>query len=73
MIFHLEYLERWIVCTPLSVNVFITLATKWHMEYHCKAFMSHSLLPSPPPPEKNMEGNGYGLMWSINYVSASKD
>jgi hypothetical protein len=25
------------VCTPLSVNVFVTLATQQHMEYHCKA------------------------------------
>jgi hypothetical protein len=29
--------ERWIVCTPLSVNVFVTIATHQHLEYHCKA------------------------------------
>jgi hypothetical protein len=23
-----QYVERWIVCTPLSVNVFVTLATQ---------------------------------------------
>jgi hypothetical protein len=32
-----DYVERWIVCTPLSINVFITLATRYHLEYHCKA------------------------------------
>jgi hypothetical protein len=26
--------ERWIVCTPLSINVFVTLAA--HLEYHRK-------------------------------------
>jgi hypothetical protein len=31
--------ERWIVCTPLSVNVFETLSTKKHLEYHCKALL----------------------------------
>jgi hypothetical protein len=25
------------VCTPLSANVFLTLATRQHLEYHCKA------------------------------------
>jgi hypothetical protein len=29
--------ERRIVCTPLSVNVFVTLATQQHLKYHCKA------------------------------------
>jgi hypothetical protein len=29
--------ERWIFCTPLSVNVFVTLAIEQHTEYHCKA------------------------------------
>jgi hypothetical protein len=24
----MQYLERWIVCTPLRVNVFVTLATQ---------------------------------------------
>jgi hypothetical protein len=28
--------ERWIVCTPLIANVFVTLATQLHLEYHCK-------------------------------------
>jgi hypothetical protein len=27
--------ERWIVCTPLSVNVFLTPPTQ-HLKYHCK-------------------------------------
>jgi hypothetical protein len=31
--------ERWTVCTPLSVNVFVTLATKQHLEYYCKAVL----------------------------------
>jgi hypothetical protein len=26
--FTLKVVERWIVCTPLSVNVFVTLATQ---------------------------------------------
>jgi hypothetical protein len=25
--------EGWIVCTPSSVNVFVTLATQYHLEY----------------------------------------
>jgi hypothetical protein len=29
--------ERWAVCTPFAVNVFATLATQEHLEYHCKA------------------------------------
>jgi hypothetical protein len=29
----------WIVCTPLSINVFITLATQKHLEYNCKALL----------------------------------
>jgi hypothetical protein len=31
------FVERWIVCTSLGVNVFITLTTEYHLEYHCKA------------------------------------
>jgi hypothetical protein len=34
---NIQHLERWIVCTPLSVNVFVTLATQQHLEYHRKA------------------------------------
>jgi hypothetical protein len=38
MMHHVTHgVERWIVCTPLSVNVFVTLATQQHLEYHCKA------------------------------------
>jgi hypothetical protein len=29
----IQRLERWAVCTPLSVNVFVTLATQQHLEY----------------------------------------
>jgi hypothetical protein len=29
--------ERLIVCTPLRVNVFVTLVTHQHLEYNCKA------------------------------------
>jgi hypothetical protein len=29
--------ERWTVCTPLSVNVSVTLTTQQHLEYHCEA------------------------------------
>jgi hypothetical protein len=31
--------ERRIVCTPLSVNVFVTLATQQQLEYHCKTLV----------------------------------
>jgi hypothetical protein len=31
-----QQLERWIVRTPSSVNVFVTLATQQHLEYNCK-------------------------------------
>jgi hypothetical protein len=34
-----EDVERLIVCTPLSINVFVTLATQYHLEYHCKALI----------------------------------
>jgi hypothetical protein len=33
---YIQDVERWIVCTPLSVNVFQTLATQQHLEYRCK-------------------------------------
>jgi hypothetical protein len=32
-----EAVERWIVCTPLSVNVFVTLSSQQPLEYHCKS------------------------------------
>jgi hypothetical protein len=32
-----EHLERWIVCTPLSVNVFVRLVTQYQLKYHCEA------------------------------------
>jgi hypothetical protein len=31
-----QRVERWKVCTPSSVNVFITPAIELHLEYHCK-------------------------------------
>jgi hypothetical protein len=34
---HVEHLERWIVCKPLSRNVFVILATQLHLECNCKA------------------------------------
>jgi hypothetical protein len=33
-----KHFERWIACTPSSLNVFLTLATQQHLEYHYKAF-----------------------------------
>jgi hypothetical protein len=30
-----ECVERWIVCTPLSVNVFVTLATQCFLNTLC--------------------------------------
>jgi hypothetical protein len=35
---HLKKCKLAIVCTPLSVNVFVTLATQQHLQYHCKTF-----------------------------------
>jgi hypothetical protein len=32
-----HHLEQWIVCTLLSVNIIVTLATQQHLEYLCKA------------------------------------
>jgi hypothetical protein len=34
--------EWWIVCTPLNVKIFVALATKQHLEYHCKALFETS-------------------------------
>jgi hypothetical protein len=34
--------ERWIVCIPSSADVFVTLATQQHLEYHCKALFETS-------------------------------
>jgi hypothetical protein len=42
----LQHLERWIVCKPFSANVFVTLATKKHLEYHCKALFETSCITS---------------------------
>jgi cobalamin biosynthesis protein CobD/CbiB len=37
--------ERWIVCTPFSVNVFVTLAKQQHFEYTSEAlFKSRCVL-----------------------------
>jgi hypothetical protein len=32
----IQHIERCIVCTLLSVNIFVTPATGKHLEYHCK-------------------------------------
>jgi hypothetical protein len=37
----IQGVERWIICTPLSGNVFVTLATQ-RSEYHCKALFETS-------------------------------
>jgi hypothetical protein len=37
MAIQIQGVERWIVCTPLSVNVFVTIATQQISKYHCKA------------------------------------
>jgi hypothetical protein len=36
--------ERWIVCTNLIINVFVTLATQQHLEYHRKALFETSCI-----------------------------
>jgi hypothetical protein len=38
--------QRWLVCTPLSVNVFLTLATQQRLEYHCKALFETPCITS---------------------------
>jgi hypothetical protein len=39
-----QHLERRIVCMPSSVNVFVTLATQLHLEYHRKALFETSCI-----------------------------
>jgi hypothetical protein len=39
--FVVQGVERWMVCTPLIVNVFVTLATH-HSECHCKTLFETS-------------------------------
>jgi hypothetical protein len=41
-----QAVEHWIVCTPLGVNVFVTLSTQQHLEYHCKALFQTSCITS---------------------------
>jgi hypothetical protein len=36
-----HHLDRWIDCTPLSANVFVTLARQQHLEYLCTLFLKH--------------------------------
>jgi hypothetical protein len=31
------FTEQWLVCTPLSMNIFVTLITHHRLEYNCKA------------------------------------
>jgi hypothetical protein len=38
--------ERWIVYTSINVNVFITLATQYHLECHCKALSETAYITS---------------------------
>jgi hypothetical protein len=61
--FTVQYLERWTIRPPLSVNVFVTLATQEDFEYHCKAiFETHCILWS-----KN-NGN-WVIAWSLDRYS----
>jgi hypothetical protein len=39
-----QHLERWIVCTSLSVTFFVTLATQWHLKYHCKTILKYLVI-----------------------------
>jgi hypothetical protein len=34
---------RWIACTPVSVNIFVTPATQQHLAYHCIALFWNAL------------------------------
>jgi hypothetical protein len=34
---NVQGVDRWIVCTPLNVNIFVTFATEQYLEYHCNA------------------------------------
>jgi hypothetical protein len=39
-------IRGWIICTPLSVNVFVTLATELHLEYYCKTLFETPCITS---------------------------
>jgi hypothetical protein len=41
----IQHLQSWIVCTPLSVNFLVTLATEQLLEYPLKLFFKHPALP----------------------------
>jgi hypothetical protein len=41
----IQHLAPWIIYTPLSANVFVTLATQQHLEYHCKSFLKYPVMP----------------------------
>jgi hypothetical protein len=46
---------------PLSVNVFVTLATQQHLEYHCKALMKHPITwRAALPPSSRQKRVEYG-------------
>jgi hypothetical protein len=41
-----QHLGPWIVCTPLSVNGFVSLATQQHFKYHCEALFKTPCITS---------------------------
>jgi hypothetical protein len=41
-----EVVERWVACTPLSVNGLVTLVTQYHSGYHCKAIFKTPCITS---------------------------
>jgi hypothetical protein len=45
-LFIIQGVKLWIVCTPLSVKAFVTLATQQHLEYHCKALFKTPCITS---------------------------
>jgi hypothetical protein len=44
--FIVQNFDRGIVCTPLSINVFVTLATQQNLEYHCKVIFETPCIAS---------------------------
>jgi hypothetical protein len=37
---------QWVVCTPLSINVFVKIATQQHLEYDCKTLFETPCIPN---------------------------
>jgi hypothetical protein len=52
----LKVYKRLMIFMPLSVNIFVTLATQQHLEYHCTALFKHPALPVEVTLSRNYPG-----------------